>query len=442
MYNMMILNEIKTCTVCDGEYPQSKHNFDGCFSLDPSWDLEQVNLIDMTINRKKCDIFTPHEQVMKMQSYLIKGNILDPCVGTGNLIANISCEVDAIDIEYKYLKKLPKNINRYYNNFLTCAFTKTYKNIIMNPPYIRIQDLDLDTRKTISTKFPILSGNFDIYYAFILNALSLLDSDGVCVSINPSSILYNKSSKKMMEYLIEKKYIKEIIDYGSDKIFKDADTYVCIMVFTKQHKDCVIYNNTRIPYDNITDSIFIQSGNKINDSIKTYNGIATLCDNVYMHKTKIFDEPCIRELYKVSTNTILYVIYPYTDTGVIIPESVFKEENPRSYDWLLSHKDKLANRDHGKKKYEAWYAYGRKQGLVTNTENVLYISTMCNIDYKVHRRKRMIHCSGICIHGEKLDDIYDCITRQDNKKLLQQISSKRSGGWFNVSSTNIKQLNL
>jgi hypothetical protein len=435
------MDKIKECKICDREYPESKHNFEECYSLDPDWDLEQITT---NVKNKKCDVFTPSEQVQIMQQYLRKGAVLDPCVGVGNLIAGITSPVDAFDIEFKYLKSISrKNVTKYHNNFLTCEIKRRYDNVIMNPPYIRIQDLDIKTRNYISQNYPILSGNFDIYYAFILKSLSLLNEHGICVSINPSSILFNKSSKKMMGYLIRNRLIQEIIDYGSEKIFDDADIYCCIMVFTKEPKSHIIYNNTRIPYDKIIDSIFIHKGDKIGKRIQTYNGIATLCDKVYIHKNKIFDEPCIKKIFKVSKNEIRYIIYPYSDDGIIIPEALFKTQNPRSYAWLLSNKEKLSNRDKGKKKYETWYAFGRKQGLLKKIRGeVLYISTICNENYRLHRKKQILHYSGICICCDNIDVIQSSISRPDNKKLLHLISSKRGGGWFNVSSTNIKQLIL
>lgn len=32
----------KKCDICDGEYPESKHNFEECYSLDIEWDLRQM----------------------------------------------------------------------------------------------------------------------------------------------------------------------------------------------------------------------------------------------------------------------------------------------------------------------------------------------------------------------------------------------------------------
>jgi hypothetical protein len=34
--NILLMME---CKICDGKYPESKHNFDECYSLDPYWDI-------------------------------------------------------------------------------------------------------------------------------------------------------------------------------------------------------------------------------------------------------------------------------------------------------------------------------------------------------------------------------------------------------------------
>ena len=38
---------------------------------------------------------------------------------------------------------------------------------------------------------------------------------------------------------------------------------------------------------------------------------------------------------------------------------------PKCYEYLYAIKNELSKRDKGKKKYESWYAYGRKQGVDT-----------------------------------------------------------------------------
>ena len=78
-------------------------------------------------------------------------------------------------------------------------------------------------------------------------------------------------------------------------------------------------------------------------------------DKIFIHETKIYDEPCWEKIY--TTNTYKYIIYPYID-GNLIDETSFKKNNPKTYEYLLSQKDELGNRDKGKIKYKNWYAYG------------------------------------------------------------------------------------
>ena len=52
-------------------------------------------------------------------------------------------------------------------------------------------------------------------------------------------------------------------------------------------------------------------------------------------------------------------------------EDEFKIKFPYAYLYLSDHKAVLSNRDKGKKKYEEWFAYGRRQGLQTAGIKVL-----------------------------------------------------------------------
>ena len=111
-----------------------------------------------------------------------------------------------------------------------------YTNIILNPPYIKIQELEADYRVFLRDKFK-LKGNLDIYYAFILKCITHLSDDGVMVSITPNSYLYNKSSFDIRKHLIDNRFIKEIIDFGHEKVFVNASVYTCITIFSKSRKE-------------------------------------------------------------------------------------------------------------------------------------------------------------------------------------------------------------
>src|SRR5436309_887487 len=134
-----------------------------------------------------CDIFTPNIISEKMASYLLnKGSLLEPSCGTGNLLKYINIKkykkIDLYDIKQSYLNECPdkKNINKYCEDFLKKDFKEPYNNIIMNPPYIKFQNLSIEYRNFIKQKWNILNtGNIDIYYAFIMKCLEILMDDGI-----------------------------------------------------------------------------------------------------------------------------------------------------------------------------------------------------------------------------------------------------------------------
>ena len=103
----------------------------------------------------KCDVFTPSNISEQMSSFLsLSGTLLEPACGEGHLLthldlSNYDC-VDLYDIKSEYLDKCPysPNIHKYCDDFITAMFEgKTYDNIIMNPPYIRFQDLPYSYRR-------------------------------------------------------------------------------------------------------------------------------------------------------------------------------------------------------------------------------------------------------------------------------------------------------
>ena len=402
-----------------------------------------------------CDIFTPEKITKIMQSYLHNyGNLLDPSVGTGNLLKDINIEnydyIDVYDIKEEYIDNCNDKFNKYNADFLKSDIKSKYKNIILNPPYIKIQNLSDDYRKFIKKTFNILKkGNIDIYQAFILKCLDLLEDDGVMISITPNSYLYNKSCIDIREYLFKNKYIYEIIDYGSEKIFDGVSVYCCITIFKKKNNESLIYNNETIFYKNIVNNSLFDKNTENNVILKTIckvsNGIATLRDNIFIKKEKLYDEPCWKSIYK--NNKILYIIYPY-DNGIIIDEDTFKQSNPNTYNYLLENKDELAQRDKGKQdKYASWYAYGRTQSIKLN-ENIkrcLFIPTFTDPkNMQITESNNMLHIS--CIKIELLDTNYTLDNIKDtiiqSQDYIEQISSKRGGGWININTSTINKISI
>tara|TARA_Y100000816_G_C26067076_1_gene560869 strand:- start:145 stop:1386 length:1242 start_codon:yes stop_codon:yes gene_type:complete len=404
----------------------------------------------------KCDVFTPDDISKLMASKLNnKGTILEPSVGSGNLLKYINLEnyeyVDIFEIKKEYLDIIPshKKINIYNCDFIKKQIDTKYDNIIMNPPYIKTQDLSKDYRNYLKTNFDILkNGIIDIYYAFIIKCVDLLKTDGIFVSITPNAYLYNKSSIRLRKYLFDNKYIQEIIDFNDKKVFPNNSVYCCITIFSKTDKQHIIYNNRKILYTDIIKnySLFNTTSNnnlKLKNICKIRYGIATLRDKIYIHSTKLHDEPCWKKITK--GNTERFIIYPYNQ-GVIIDEEIFSQENPFTYNYLLSKKVELSKRDKGNKKYPKWYSYGRTQSLKYSKKKCIYIPCFLNpetIHENITINSNILHSGCLCIEPNNEQDIELIIkTIINNKEFIKLNSSKRSGGWINLNSRTLYDLEL
>ena len=411
----------------------------------------------MSRGTERSDVFTPDAISKKMASYLLpNGSLLEPSVGTGQLLSHINVKkykIDVYDINQEYLEKcaetyhLPKK-SIHCQDFLTSKSQK-YQNIILNPPFIRFQDLSVDYRAFIKKEWPVLSkGNIDLYYAFLVKCLDCLSDDGVMVAITPNSYLYNKSALSFRQYLIANRFVKEIIDYQSQKVFPGVSTYCCITIFTKTPNENFIYNDTVRSYDGVNDSFLSSPDDNddkttLGDICRIRNGIATLRDKIYIHTEKLFNEPCWKPLTTPS-QSLHWVIYPY-ENGVIIKEEQFKRDNPQTYKYLLTCKEELAKRDKGAKEYPTWYAYGRTQSLmISDAENVLYLPTFFDPStIPCWKAPPTLFSGCLCIDNisdtdVSLDRIQQIII--EHRDYISENSSKRGGGWINLTSTTLKTI--
>lgn len=416
-------------------------------------------MVDSTlIQHIKCDVFTPDHISQRMASFLgTSGTLLEPSCGTGNLLNYISLpsfeRIDVYDIKQEYLNEIQdlENLSKHCCDFIKEDIRVKYDNIILNPPYIKIQDLSPDYRSFIKKHYSHhFAGSFDLYLVFLSKCLSLLKPGGKMVAITPNSYLISANSKKFRRFLIDNHLIQEVVDYGHEKVFPGVSTYTCITVFS-HYNETMKYNGKTINYlslesggidykitEFVSDVVYLTLG----DICKMKNGIATLSNSVFIHDKKLFDEPVWMPIR--CSNTMKWVIYPYF-AGSLITEDTLSRGSPLTYQYLLEKRGILELRDKGHKVYPAWYAYGRSQSVFIPDGDCLYIPTFIdpnNFDMYIHEATLFTSCISIEIKDRSFDLEFVKGQIRNNIKKIAAESSRKGGGWINLSVKTLQSIEI
>lgn len=88
------------------------------------------------------------------------------------------------------------------------------------------------------------------------------------------------------------------------------------------------------------------------------------------------------------------ILFPYKD-GKLISSNKFKEEFPKAWNYLISQKDFLSNRERGKMKNKGWYAYTRSQALENIfLKKIITPEYYANASYALDNKGDFMFCGG------------------------------------------------
>lgn len=354
---------------------------------------------------------------------------------------------------------------------------KHFDIIFGNPPYIRIKHLKKEYIAFLRDNFhSCKSGNIDIYYAFMEMSHKYSKRSSFIV---PNSYLTNVSANNLRDLIA--KDIVLINDYKEQKLF-EASTYTSIYMTNKNgRKDFFNYglygkNHVQIykkelyrqnkwdfstferlrRYENRTRSFL--------DIADIYAGVATNNDKCFVienstlkngffekeydGKTYFIEEDLCVEFKKLTKmNLNRSIIFPYKNINSIINEEELSVQFPFAYEYLLAIRDVLNKRDKGKVEgYDAWYAYGRRQGFNINFQDqtALLIPLVYKEDkfsFKlVKEEHRFIHSSGFVIVPKEgcYDQVIEVLNSNDFFEFLDIHGKKMPGETlFNSISAKI-----
>lgn len=402
-----------------------------------------------------CQIPTPQKYVQQMLDYvdyskkLYGKKVLENSCGEGNILLEVvkryiesaksekhSAEeiknglnkaIEAYEIDKECIEKCKNRLNKLAasygiegiewniknNDFLKEDVQNRYDFIIGNPPYITYHDMDDSQREFLKKSFSTCNnGRFDYCYAFIEASLKTLKNRGKMVYLVPCSIMTNKFAGDLRVKL--SKYITEIYDYRTIKIFSQALTssviIVCENLTNKSDlKYHLVKENTifEIERKKLTDAKWSVTrddnniGVKFSDFFEVKNSVATLLNEAFIFKEYerrdgyyIIDEYKIEEelvkdaasIKSLSRGENSYkIIFPYRiEDGKRkdYSESEFEDRFPGAVRYLKQFKDKLKKRK--KDKNTLWFQYGRSQAITSVTGNKLIIPMVITKEVHVY----------------------------------------------------------
>lgn len=389
----------------------------------------------------------------------IDNNVVFRCKNNLNNVAKLY-GIDKVEWNVLHIDSLDKNKIKQYFNF--------FDYVIGNPPYIRIQHLGKERREKIQKDWIFCkNGSTDIYIAFFELGLNLLNENGILGYITPNTFFKTETAKAFRNYLMKKKFIREITDFNYHQVFNDVITYSAITILDKNWKnDKFSYyagNKKSIEYideielSNIDYKKWTLASGNVQKRIKEIEnrgmplgkiseihvGITTLADDFYIFEKPVFDgdkatiklkdgreftieRNILKPIVKVSLlkssdeEQNRYIIFPYKKVHgkhTILPENELKSLYPNTYKYFLAIKDRLLLRDKGKPNFAGWYAYGRSQGLDTSWGKKILVSSLnLKPNFIVWEKEDYTFYAGYCI---KFDGDLQWLAKQLNSEDMQ-----------------------
>lgn len=327
--------------------------------------------------------------------------------------------------------------------------------IVGNPPYVRLKNLNEDTKLLLKNWEVCDTGLTDLYIPFFQIGIDNLAKNGILGYITMNSFFKSLNGRALRSYFNKKSLGFKIIDFGSDQIFKSKNTYTCICLIENKSSKFINYvaiSGSELKNKKTFSKVYYQDidskkgwnlqnhkiitkieaiGKPFGEIYKTRHGIATLKNEIF-----IFDPVAEDKDYYYLQNGSLYpiekgicreivnsnklsrvnllsklkekVIFPYNDEvkPKLLDEKTFKNKFPKAYEYLSKKRETLDQRDKGKGKYENWFAFGRTQSL-EKLQNKLFFPKISdqNPSCIINFDKNLLFYNGLAVIGNNEDEL-------------------------------------
>ena len=291
--------------------------------------------------------------------------------------------------------------------------------VVTNPPYVKLQNLELDYRTALMAEFPrYTNGTFSLSLLFLIRCHALLAAQGCSAMITQNNLFTSLAGREVRDYLQDQRCLRQIVDFGHHKVFENASAYTCLIFLGRQPTSEFEYATlagsrtvdretldamplSTISVENLDAKKWRLAKPKHYENLKRIEstgkplghltsirvGFATLKDSVFIVEQEgdtckpkrgkseyqielAITKPALRVSDITSAaqidSDLSRVIFPYKKINgsfVLIAEEEFSNTFPRAFEYLSANREALLNRDKQRKSYAGWYAWGRTQSL-------------------------------------------------------------------------------
>ena len=179
-------------------------------------------------------VFTPPNVVAFMLDLCRnQGRVLEPSAGDGAFFSTLRARgADCVGIEVDP-RVAPKGAQ--IRDFFDYPLSEQFDTIIGNPPYVRLQDVTVDTKKRLKSE--LFDGRSNLFLFFIEKCVRHLKPGGELVFIVPREFIKLTAAKKLNAWLYEQGSITHFYETGDVRVFGDHTPNCAIFRFEKGQTD-------------------------------------------------------------------------------------------------------------------------------------------------------------------------------------------------------------
>lgn len=281
-------------------------------------------------------VFTPPDVVKYMIDLCRNsGRVLEPSAGDGAFYRALlarQANVTAIELDPSVA---PAGVQ--VMDFFDFPESEAFDTVIGNPPYVRIQDVTVDTKNKL--KSPMFDGRSNLFLFFIEKCVRHLKPGGELVFIVPREFIKLTAAKKLNRWLFEQGSITHFFETGDSRVFGEHTPNCAIFRFEKGRMDRSM-DDGRTFTEVDGQLMFLRSDYPLpfSDIFTVKVGGVSGADEIFTHPKGNMEFVCSKTVDTGETRRMFYEV-----------------QNT----WLLEHKEKLLARRVINFDESNWWRWGR-----------------------------------------------------------------------------------